>query len=88
MYPAETLALAAMMFVAFPVVGGLLAGVLFRNQRWIRQSATVLMRTVHAAAFAGKVANWQLALPSRESHIRPLLARLEGRRPHRGVAAI
>ena len=48
MYPAETLAIAAMTFFAFPVVGGLLAGVLSQNQRWIRQSATVLMRTVQA----------------------------------------
>lgn len=48
MHPAETLAIAAMTFFAFPVVGGLLAGVLFQNQRWIRQSATVLMRAVQA----------------------------------------
>jgi hypothetical protein len=46
MYPAETLAIAAMTFFAFPFIGGLLAGVLFQNQRWIRQSATVLTRTV------------------------------------------
>ena len=47
MYPAEALAIAAMTFFAFPVVGGLLAGVLFQNQRWIRQSATVLILLCH-----------------------------------------
>jgi hypothetical protein len=34
-----------------------------------------------SAAFANTVANWQLQIPSRESHVRPLLARLWPRLP-------
>ena len=34
-------------------------------------------RLIEAATFAETVSNWKLPLSSRESHIRPLLARLE-----------
>jgi protein gp37 len=46
------------------------------EQRWEMQKAHSY-RLMDAAAFAEKVSNWRLSPPSRESHIRPLLERLE-----------
>jgi hypothetical protein len=46
------------------------------EQRWELEKVYAY-RLMNAAAFAEKVANWQLPAPTRESHIRPLLSRLE-----------
>jgi protein gp37 len=46
------------------------------EQRWeLNKSHTY--RLIDAAAFGDKVPNWGLQVPSRESHIRPLLERLQ-----------
>jgi hypothetical protein len=46
------------------------------EQRWELDKGHA-SRLIGAAAFADKVAHGQLSLPARESHIRPLLTRLE-----------
>jgi len=46
------------------------------EQRW-ELTQGIVSRLERSAAFAEQVANWQLRIPSRESHIRPLLERLE-----------
>ena len=46
------------------------------EQRW-ELDKVYAYRLMNAAAFADKVANWQLPVPTRESHVRPLLSRLE-----------
>jgi hypothetical protein len=46
------------------------------EQRWELAKAQSY-RLMDAAAFADKVPNWGLMVPTRESHIRPLIARLE-----------
>jgi protein gp37 len=46
------------------------------EQRWELDTGNAT-RLINAADFAGKAANWQLSMPARESHIRPLLSRLE-----------
>lgn len=46
------------------------------EERWELQKAYAY-RLIDAAAFGSKVANWRLPQPSRESHIRPLLTRLD-----------
>ena len=46
------------------------------EQRWEMEKKHAY-RLMNAAAFAEKVSNWTLQVPSRESHIRPLTERLE-----------
>jgi len=46
------------------------------EQRW-ELAKSHAHRLMEAAAFAEKVPNWGLSVPTRESHIRPLLDRLE-----------
>jgi hypothetical protein len=49
------------------------------EQRWEIAKVTA-WQLIDAAEFAEKVRNCELSVPTRESHIRPLLARLEKRR--------